>query len=107
MSGERLRLNDEVLADLDRSMTMIRDVLSNAGGWARNDAKAAGDERLAEQLVEFADDWRKTRNHMLQEIDKFQSMVAMTVESFAKTDQQLAGALISPDPRGTIAGRRG
>ena len=55
-------------------MTMIRDVLSNAGGWARNDAKAAGDEELADQLVDFADDWRKTRNHMLQEIDKFQEV---------------------------------
>jgi ABC-type transporter Mla subunit MlaD len=107
MNGGSLRLNDEVLADLDRSMTMIRDVLSNAGGAARNDAKAAGDERLAEQLVEFADDWRKTRNHMLQEIDKFQSMVATTVESFAQTDQQLAAALVRPDPRGTIASTRG
>ena len=103
MDGGTLRLRDEDLANLDRSMTVIRDVLSNAGGWARNDAKAAGDEGLANELIAFADDWRKTRNHMLEEIDKFQSMVATVVEGFASADQQLAAAITPPKP--TIDGR--
>jgi hypothetical protein len=103
MDAGKLRIDDDVLAGLDRSMTKIRDVLSGAGGWARNDAKAAGDEQLAAQLVDFADDWRKTRNHMLEEIDKFQSMVATTVQGFAQADEQLAAA-ITPHPLGTIAG---
>jgi hypothetical protein len=102
--SDRLRLRDDVLANLDRSMTLIRDVLSNAGGWARNDAKAAGDEELADELVAFADDWRKTRNHMLQEIDKFQTMVSVVVEGFASADQQLAAAITPPNPMGTIDG---
>src|ERR1700712_2451842 len=103
MDAGTLRLRDEDLANLNDSMTRIRDALSNAGGMAHNDAKAAGDEQLAEQLVDFADDWRKTRLHMLGEIDRFQSMVSMVVQSFAKADQELAAA-ITPDPRGTIAG---
>lgn len=101
MTGGNLRIDEAVLADLDRSMTLIREVLSNAGGWARNDAKAAGDEELADVLVEFADDWRKTRNKMLQDIDKFQNQVQMTDQSFAQTDQALSQALTaSPSGKG-------
>ena len=102
-SSESLRIDNGILEALDTSMSTIREVLSNAGGWARNDAKAAGDEELDDQLVDFADDWRKTRNHMLQEIDKFQGMVAVTVQGFAQTDEQLANA-ISTSAHGTISG---
>lgn len=94
-----LRLDVGVLDGLERSMTQIRDTLSNAGGWARNDAKAAGDEQLAAVLVDFADDWRKTRNHMLQEIDKFTGWVVMTADSFRKMDEDLA-ASITPGSTG-------
>ncbi len=101
MTGGNLRIDEAVLADLDRSMTLIRELLSNAGGWARNDAKAAGDEELADVLVDFADDWRKTRNKMLQDIDKFTGPVSDDRPIFAQTDQALSQALTaSPSGKG-------
>lgn len=92
-SSESLRIDNGILEALDTSMSTIREVLSNAGGWARNDAKAAGDEELDDQLVDFADDWRKTRNNMLQEIDKFQNYVHTVTAGFEQADSALTSSL--------------
>lgn len=89
-----LRVDTELLHELDSALKLIVGTLDSAGGMSRTTSHACGDGELAGVVIDFSDDWEDTREDMLEAVRNISDAVHLITDAFDTLDSELVKNLL-------------
>ncbi|MFT4028852.1 MAG: hypothetical protein QM675_03165 [Protaetiibacter sp.] len=93
MAASQLKVDYDHLTTLHQRLTTASDQLRDDSQTMDELAGAVGDERLADRLREFGNDWAVHRANIRENIDWLRDKVQQIAEELEKIDGDLASGL--------------
>ncbi|MGH3652422.1 hypothetical protein [Glutamicibacter sp.] len=86
---------DEIVADLGNSITDFNDASDIAKGISRSVGRPMNDDKLQDRVGDFEDEWNKTRDSLVEELDGIHKHLKDIQQGFAEWDFEAKKAFLN------------
>jgi hypothetical protein len=91
--ADHIAIDLALLRETSRQLGQVAETLGGARGAAHEDAQAVAQRDLSAAMVEFADNWRVHREHLIGMVSGGQKFVAGAVDAYQRLDHDQAASL--------------